>query len=226
MFVIIAGGGRTAVQLASFLIAQNHKVHLIESRTDVLARIHHELPTEAIYEGDPTSPEVLELAGIRNAQVMAACTTVDAENLVLCYLARDRYKVGRTIARINNPRTAWLFDDKFHVDVAINQADLMSKLIAEEMSLGDMMPLLKFRKGTVTLVEEKIASEAPAAGKMVKDLVLPDNCTLAAILRKDKVIAVRGDTLLHAGDEVLAVVASEQQTALAALLGRRTQKAE
>jgi trk system potassium uptake protein TrkA len=226
MFVIIAGGGRTGVQLASFLIAQNHKVHLIESRTDVLARIHHELPTEAIYEGDPTSPEVLEQAGIRKAQVLAACTTVDAENLILCYLARDRYKVGRTIARINNPRTAWLFDQKFHVDVAINQADLMSKLIAEEMSLGDMMPLLKFRKGTVTLVEEKIAPEAPAVGKLVKDLTLPENCTLAAILRKDKVIAVRGDTLLQVGDEVLAVVASEQQTALAALLGRRTQKAE
>ncbi len=226
MFVIIAGGGRTGVQLASFLIAQNHKVHLIEQRSDVLARIHHELPTEAIYEGDPTSPEVLELAGIREAQVMAACTTVDADNLVLCYLARDRYKVGRTIARINNPRTAWLFDDKFHVDVAINQADLMSKLIAEEMSLGDMMPLLKFRKGAVTLVEEKIAPEAPAAGQMVKDLELPANCTLAAILRKDKVIAVRGDTLLQVGDEVLAVVASEQQTALAALLGRRIKQAD
>jgi trk system potassium uptake protein len=220
MFVIIAGGGRTAVQLAAFLAAQNHKVHLIENRNDVLARIHHELPTEVIYEGDPTSPEVLEQAGIRNAQVLAACTTVDADNLVLCYLARDRYKVPRTIARINNPRTAWLFDKKFHVDVAINQADLMSKLIAEEMSLGDMMTLLKFRKGEVALVEEKIAVGAPASGKMVKDLQLPANCTLAAILRKDQVLAVRGDTLLQVGDEVLAVVASSQQVALAALLGR------
>ncbi len=220
MFVIIAGGGRTAVQLAAFLTAQNHKVHLIENRPDVLALIHHELPTEVIFEGDSTSPEVLEQAGIREAQVMAACTTVDADNLVLCYLARDRYKVPRTIARINNPRTAWLFDEKFHVDVAINQADLMSKLIAEEMSLGDMMTLLKFRKGTVALVEEKIAPGAPAAGKLVKDLTLPENCTLAAILRKDQVLTVRGDTLLQVGDEVLAVVASDQQPALAALLGR------
>jgi trk system potassium uptake protein TrkA len=220
MFVIITGGGRTGAQLAAYLVAQKHKVRLIEDRGDVLARIHQELPTEAICQGDPTSPHVLELAGIRECQVLAACTTVDADNLVLCYMGRDRYGVPRTIARINNPRNAWLFDSKFHVDVAINQADLMAKLIAEEMSLGDMMTLVKLRKGEVALVEEKIAHNAPAAGKMVKDLPLPDNCTLAAIIRKDEVIAVRGETMLHAGDEVLAVVASRQQAALADLLGR------
>jgi len=220
MFVIIAGGGRTGAQLATYLVAQKHTVRLIEDRGDVLARIHQELPTEAICQGDPTSPHVLELAGIKECQVLAACTTVDADNLVLCYMGRDRYGVPRTIARINNPRNAWLFDGKFHVDVAINQADLMAKLIAEEMSLGDMMTLVKLRKGEVALVEEKIAPNAPAAGKMVRDLPLPDNCTLAAIIRKDEVIAVRGETMLHAGDEVLAVVASRQQAALADLLGR------
>lgn len=220
MFVIIAGGGRTGAQLASYLIAQKHKVHLIEDRSEVLARIHQELPTESIYQGDPTSPHMLELAGIRECQVLAACTTVDADNLVLCYMGRDRYRVPRTIARINNPRNAWLFDKKFHVDVAINQADMLAKLIAEEMSLGDMMTLLKLRKGEVALVEEKIAPQAPAAGKMVRELELPTNCTLAAIIRKDEVLAVRGETMLRAGDEVLAVVASRQQPALEALLGR------
>jgi trk system potassium uptake protein TrkA len=220
MFVIIASGGRTGAQLAALLIAQKHKVHLIEDRPEVLARIHHELPTEVIYQGDPTSPHVLELAGIRDCQVLAACTTVDADNLVLCYIGRDRYRIPRTIARINNPRNAWLFDSKFHVDVALNQADLMAKLIAEEMSLGDMMTLVKLRKGEVALVEEKIDPHAPAVGKMVRDLALPANCTLAAIIRKDEVFAVRGETLLRAGDEVLAVVSSSQQEALEALLGR------
>jgi trk system potassium uptake protein TrkA len=220
MFVIIAGGGRTGAQLATYLIAQKHKVHLIEDRSDVLSRIHQELPTECIYQGDPTSPHMLELAGIRECQVLAACTTVDADNLVLCYMGRDRYHISRTIARINNPRNAWLFDKKFHVDVAINQADMMAKLIAEEMSMGDMMTLVKLRKGEVALVEEKIAPEAPAVGKMVKELNLPANCTLAAIIRKDEVIAVRGETVLRAHDEVLAVVASHQQAALEAILGR------
>jgi trk system potassium uptake protein TrkA len=224
MFVVIAGGGRTGAQLASYLIAQKHKVHLIEDRQDVLTRIHQELPTECIYQGDPTSPHVLESAGIREAQVLAACTTVDADNLVLCYMGRDRYGVARTIARINNPRNAWLFDAKFHVDVSINQAGIMANLIAEEMSLGDMMTLLKLRKGEIALVEEIIAPTAPAAGKMVRDLQLPPNCTLAAVLRKDEVIAVRGETMLQAGDEVLAVVASSQQHALEVLLGRPNDK--
>lgn len=221
MFVIIAGGGRTGAQLATLLVAQGHRVHLIEQRTDVLQRIHQELPTEVILQGDPTSPAVLETAGIRQAQVLAACTTVDADNLVLCYLARARYGVNRTIARINNPRSAWFFDDKFHVDVAINQADLMAKLIAEEMSLGDMMTLVKLRKGTVSLVEEKIVPGAPADGVQVKDLKLPEDCTLAAIMRKEDVLTVRGDTRLQAGDEVLAVVASEHKSELARLLGTR-----
>lgn len=221
MYVIIAGGGRTGAQLASYLVQQNHKVHLVEQRIEVLDRIHHELPTEVIYQGDPTDAVVLEAAGIRDAQVLAACTTNDADNLVLCYLARQRYGIGRTIARINNPRSAWFFDEKFNVDVALNQADLMAKLIAEEMSLGDMMTLLKLRKGAVALVEEKIAVGAEADGAFVRDLKLPPDCTLAAVMRKEDVIAVRGDTRLQAGDEVLAVVATEQKPALAAVLGRK-----
>jgi trk system potassium uptake protein TrkA len=219
MFVIIAGGGRTGAQLASLLVNQNHKVHLIEQRPEVLDRIHHELPTEVIYQGDPTDPQVLETAGIREADVLAACTTMDADNLVLCYLARERYGINRTIARINNPRSAWFFDKKFNVDVALNQADLMAKLIAEEMSLGDMMTLLKLSRGAVALVEEKIVPGAQADGAYVRDLTLPDDCTLAAIIRNDDVLAVRGGTQLQAGDEVLAVVNTEQRAALASLLG-------
>ncbi|MGH8104419.1 MAG: NAD-binding protein, partial [bacterium] len=107
MFVLIAGGGRTGTHLASLLVAQSHQVHLIEHRPDVLARIHHELPTEVIYEGEPSDPQVLEQAGIRRAQVLAACTSSDPDNLVICYFARTRYSVPRTIARVNNPRNAW-----------------------------------------------------------------------------------------------------------------------
>jgi len=222
MFVIIAGGGRTGAQLALMLGAGGHKVRLIEHRPEVLSLIHHELPTEVIYEGDATSPDVLEQVGILDAQVLAACTAVDADNLVLCYLGRDRYRVPRTIARINNPRNAWLFDRNFHVDVAINQSDLMAKLIAEEMSLGDMMTLVKLRKGEVALVEEKIAPGAPADGRLVRELEFPPDCTLAAVIRKDQVLTVRGDTELRAGDEVLAVVASRHLSGLEALLGRQS----
>jgi trk system potassium uptake protein TrkA len=123
MFVIIIGGWRTGTQLATLLLEQNHLVHLVEHRREVLSRIHRELPTEIIYEGYFINPDVLEQAEIHKAEVLAACTANDEENLVACYLARVRYGVGRTIARVNNPRNAWLFDDKFHVDVALSNAE-------------------------------------------------------------------------------------------------------
>ncbi len=101
MFVLIAGGGRTGTQLSTLLLAQNHDIRLVESRPDILARIHRELPTEAIYEGSATDPQILERAGIEQADVVAAVTNNDADNLTLCFMARSRYKVGRTIARVN-----------------------------------------------------------------------------------------------------------------------------
>lgn len=205
MFIIVAGGGRTGTQLAYQLLSQNHRVHLIENRSDVLARMHYEIPTEAIFEGSPTEPRVLEEAGIKTADVVAATTDNDADNLAVCFLARARYNVGRTIARVNNPRAAWLFDDRFHVDVAINQADLMASLIVEQMSMGDMMTLLKLRRGLYSLVEERIPASAKAVGQAIKDVKFPDHCVIAAIIRHGEIVVPSGGTIFEAGDEVLAV---------------------
>ncbi|WP_299027287.1 NAD-binding protein [uncultured Thermanaerothrix sp.] len=218
MFVIIAGGGRTGAQLARILVSQNHKVHLIEHRKDVLARIHRELPTEVVYEGNPIEPWVLEQAGIREADVLAACTQSDEINLTLCYFARCRYQVPRTIARINNPHNAWLFDEKFHVDVAVNQAEIMAAIIEEEMSLGDMLTLLKLRRGHYSLVEEKILPGARVIGIPIKDLKLPEHCVIAAIIRNGEVIVPRGVTAIEPGDEILAVIDHEGAKQLAELL--------
>lgn len=217
MFVVIAGGGRTGTQLARMLLAQKHSVHLIEYRPEILARLHHELPTESIFEGNATNPLVLQQAGLQRANVLAACTADDADNLTICYLARAEYRVARTIARINNPRNAWLFDAKFHVDVALNQAGIMAKLIEEEMSLGDMMTLLKLRRGDYSLIEEKIPPGAKAVGIAIKDLDLPDECVIAAIIRHGKVVVPRGITELEVGDEVLAVTNRQGAEQLAAL---------
>jgi trk system potassium uptake protein TrkA len=217
MFVIIAGGGRTGTQLATLLVQENHEVCLIEHRKDILARLHRELPTEVIYEGTATDHEILERAGIERAQVLAATTPNDEENLVICYLARKRFSVPRTIARINNPRNAWLFDDKFHVDVALNASEIMASLIEEEMSLGDMITLLKLRRGEYSLVEEKIPAGARAEGVAIKDLALPEDCIIAAIIRHGKVILPRGITTLEQDDEVLAITDREGASQLSAL---------
>jgi trk system potassium uptake protein TrkA len=220
MFVLIAGGGRTGTYLASMLGAQGRAVRLVENRRDVLARIHRELPTEVIYEGSPTDPSVLEQAGIDEAQAIVAATTNDADNLVICFLARTKYNVPRTIARINNPRSSWLFDQKFCVDVAVNQAAIMASLIEEEMSWGDMMTLLKIRRGQYSLVEEKIPEGARAVGVAIKDLALPEECVIAAIIREGHVIIPRGITQLEVGDEVLAVIGPGAAEPLAELFAR------
>ena len=218
MFVFIAGGGRTGAQLASQLLAQNYQVRLVENRRELLSRLHHEIPTEVIYEGSATDPVVLEQAGVAKANVIVACTNDDAANLVICYLARTMFKVNRTVARINNPRNAWLFDKNFHVDETINQADVMAHLIQEEMSLGDMMTLLKLRRGRYSLVEEKVPAGAKAIGKELKELGLPDQCVIAAIIRNGQINLPRGNTKLEQGDEVLAITDAEGATQLAKLL--------
>lgn len=225
MFVFIAGGGRTGAQLAMQLIDQNHQVRLLEHRKELLALLHHEIPTEVIYEGAATDPNVLKMAGLDKANVIVACTNDDAVNLVLCYIARTMFNVRRTIARINNPRNAWLFDQNFHVDETINQADVMAHLIQEEMSLGDMMTLLKLRRGRFALVEEKVPPGAKAVGMELKSLGLPDQCVIAAIIRHGQITLPRGTTVLEEGDEVLAVTDSEGATKLAKLLEPPTRPA-
>lgn len=206
MFVVIAGGGRTGAQLATLLLAGGYQVRLIEHRRELLAHLHRELPTEVIYQGLAIDPQVLEHAGIRQAHVLAATTDTDASNLLLCYIAREMFKVPRLIARVNNPRNAWLFDEKFHVDVALNQANVLAHLIQEEMSLGDMMTLLKLRRGEFSLIEEKVHPTAMAVGKSLRDLELPSECTIVAIIRKNKMIIPRGDTILQPADEIVALV--------------------
>jgi trk system potassium uptake protein TrkA len=220
MFVVIAGGGRTGSHLATVLLEQGHEVHVIESRTQVLAGLHSDLPAGVLFEGDPTDPQVLEAASIQRADVVAAVTAHDEDNLVIASLARNRFHVPRIIGRVNTPGNAWLFTPEFGVDVALNQADVMAKLIQEEMSLGDMMTLLKLSLGNFSLVEEKIYQGAQAAGQCIKDLPLSEHAVISGILRHGEMILPRGSTLLKAGDEVLALVDGEGRERLARLLGR------
>jgi len=220
MYVIIIGAGRTGSHLASLLNAQGYEVRLIEYRPEILANVHHEVPTEIIYEGDGTDPQVLEAMEIQRAHVLAAVSSDDADNLVAASLARHQYGVRRVIGRVNNPRNAWLFTPEFGVDVALNQADIMAKLIEEEMSIGDMMTMLKLRRGKYSLVEEKIAPKAPAIGMAIKDMQLSPNCVISGIIRNGEIILPRGITALEEGDEVLALVDDPAREQLAKYLSR------
>ncbi len=147
MNVVIVGGGKVGSYLASLLLEGEHDVHIVENRPHVLARLHRELPTEVIVDGDGTRRETLDLAHADRADVLVTATGDDEVNLTIALMAKTFYKIPRVIGRINNPRNAWLFTPEMGVDVAVNQTDLLSKLILEEMSLGDMMILLRLRKG-------------------------------------------------------------------------------
>ena len=205
------------------LLAEGYRVKIIEVRREEIPRLHADLRPEVVVPGNGTDPNLLEAAGIRQADVVAAVTGADETNLVVASLARFEFSVPRTIARVNNPKNAWMFTPEMGVDVALNQADLIAHLIAEEMSLGDMMTLLKLRKGQYSLVEEKVDPTAIAAGKAVRDLSLPAECILAAVIRKGQLLIPRGDTVLQPADEVLAVVHASQLARLAALLGAQSE---
>jgi len=223
MFVIIVGGGRTGSHLAKLLVQEGHAVKVIDDRPEILERLRQEMPAEAVVAGDGSDPNVLEAVGIKRAQVLAAVTAEDEANLVATSLARFEFNVPRVIARVNDPMNAWMFTAEMGVDVALNNADILAKLIAEEMSLGDMMIMLKIRRGKYSLVEEKIYPGAHAVGQTIKDLPLPPNCIISGILRYGEMVLPRGITVLEEGDEILALVDEPARLELARLLGRPTE---
>jgi trk system potassium uptake protein TrkA len=219
MFVIIVGGGNIGSHLAKMLLEGGHTVKVIDERAVVLEKLPRELPPEVIVSGDGSSPATLENAGILKANVLAAVTGSDETNLVVTSLARFEFNVPRVIARVNNPKNAWLFNQEMGVDVALNQADILAHLVAEEMSLGDMMTLLKLRKGEYSLIEEKVHPLSVSANKNVRDIGLPDDSVVVAIIRKNQLLIPHGDTTLLPADEVLALVHTSQLKKLAAILG-------
>lgn len=222
MYTIIVGGGQVGGHLASLLLTQKHQVKIIESRKDRIASLEQTFRADMLICGSGSDPSVLEAAEIDRANVLAAVTGSDETNLAVCSLARQEFKVPRVIARVNNPKNAWLYTPEMGVDVGLNQADLLAHLIAEEMSLGDMMTLLKLRKGLYSLVEEKVHPESIANGKAMQDLSFPRRCALAAIIRKGELTIPRGDVVLQPSDEILAVIHSDEIPQLASLLGRPT----
>jgi len=222
MVVIIVGGGKVGAYLATLLSGRGEEVTVIESSREEFPRLMRTLSPGSLVAGSGTDPEVLEKAGIRQADVVAAVTGSDETNLVVAGLSRFEFGVRRIIARVNHPANAWMFVPRMGVDVALNQAEILAHLVLEELSVGEMMTLLKLRKGEYSLVEEKVHGRSPAVGKTIAMLKLPDECVITAIIRKGKLIIPRGDLVLHAEDEVLSVIHSSRIALLAALLGERS----
>lgn len=220
MNVVVVGGGNTGSHLAKILIDASHTVRVIEERPSILEKLGQEISQESIINGDGSSPVILEKAGIQKAQVLVAATGSDETNLVITSLGKFEFNVPRVIARINNPKNAWLFTADMGVDVSLNQSEILASLSAEEMSINDMMTLAKLRRGKYSLVEEKIAPNSPVIGIAIKDMPLPQNCVISGIIRKGEIVLPRGVTTLEEGDEVLALVDDSAREQLARFLTR------
>jgi len=218
MKVLIVGGGQVGSYLAGLLLNDGHKVKIVEIREKQLAIIKRDLPAEIIVAGNFTDPVVLEKAGIANCDVVVAVTGKDEDNIVVSTLARFEFGVKRVIARVNNPKNSWLFTPEMGVDVGLNEADMMAHFVAEEMSLGDMITLMKLNKGQHSLVQEKVHPNAVVVGKSLRDLNLPVECVIFGVIRKNELVIPRGDTVLLANDEILALSQVSQIKSLAALL--------
>lgn len=219
MKVIIVGGGQVGAYLAGLLTERGHDIKIIESREARIPVLRQTLPEQNILFGNGAEPQVLEAAGIRDADAVAAVTGADETNLVVATLSRMEYGVRRVIGRVNNPKNAWLFTPTMGVDASLNQADMMARMVAEEMSMSDMMTLLKLHGGEYSLVERIVGPTSKVAGKKLRDIVLPDECVLVAVIRQSQLLIPRGDTALEANDKVVALTNNAQMQTLALALG-------
>lgn len=205
MKVIIIGGGQVGSYLATLLQKDSNDITIIENRNKKYDMVRAEQPNARIVMGNGSDPQVLEEAGIEEADVVAAVTGEDETNLVVSTLARMEYGVGRVVARVNNPKNAWLYTPQMGVDIALNQAELIARLVQEEVSVGDLITLMEIDRGNFTVVEKVVNENLKIIGKRVGELELPEDSLVAVIIRNGKIIDPTVDKVITTGDKVIIV---------------------
>lgn len=216
MRVAIAGAGNVGRSIATELLSNGHEVLLIEREPKAVKL--ETVPQADWLLADACELASLEKADLQSCQVVVAATGDDKVNLVVSLLAKTEYGVPRVVARINHPKNEWLFNEAWGVDVAVSTPRLLSALVEEAVTVGDLVRLLSFREGEANLVEVTLPADTPHAGTRVGSIAWPADVTLVAILRDAHVLAPSPDDPLEAGDELLFVSAPDQEDALHALL--------
>ena len=217
MKVAIAGGGNVGTSIAEDLQAAGHEVLIIEKDIDMVARV---APTSTVtwLEGDACEVSTLQRAGLADADVVVASTGDDEDNLVVSLLAKQEFAVPRVVARVNHPKNRWLFNETWGVDVSVSTPHLLTALVEEAVSVGSLVRLLQFAEGEARLVEVTLAEDSPAKGLALSELDLPRDATIVAVVRDSRVVVPRGDTVLYASDEVIALVTERSEDPVKALL--------
>jgi trk system potassium uptake protein TrkA len=210
MRIAIAGAGNVGQYVAKDLAERGHEIVLIEQNKDLVETLKPELDVNWVV-GDGCEIHTLDSAVLSSCDVMVAATGDDEDNLVISLLAKQEFAVPRVVGRVNHPDNQWLFTESWGVDVAVSMPHLLTSLVEEAVSVGDLVTLLSLEQGKVALLEVTLAEGSPADGKTVGELNMPPDCSLVAIVRDRHVISPKAETPLQTGDEVLALAAPEAE---------------
>ena len=220
MKVVIAGAGSVGRYMAQQLHDSGHDVILIDNTPAVVDRCRLADGTDGVVcrLGDACELDVLTSVGVADADVVAAVTGDDEDNLVIALLAKQEFGVPRVVARVNNPNNEWMFNDMWGVDVSVSTPHLLTALVEEAVSVGSFVRLLSLEGGKARLAEVTLAAGSPAIGIEIANLGLPRESTVVALLRDAHVVVPRGDTVLRQGDEVLVLVTGDAEDDVRRLL--------
>jgi len=219
VYIVVNGGGKVASYLARTLLERGHDVALIEKREDVVEKLAQELPGHAlVIMGDGCDASFQDDAGTSRADVFVSVTGDDDDNLVACQLAKVAFGVPRAVSRVNNPKNEHIFNC-LGIE-AISSTTIISRMIEEEATVGDIRTLTTLRKGNMAIVEIELpADRCAVCNKPVSTLSLPPKCVLVAVVREnDDVETVHGETLLGPGDTVIAFTSVDSERALKRVL--------
>ncbi len=219
MYIVIVGAGKVGYFLAKRLLHGKHTVSIVDKNKDLCEEIAKELEVLVI-NGDGCDPDILEEAGAKRADVVAAVSGDDEDNLIICQLAKTLFNAKRTVGRVNNPDNEKVFA-ALEVDVPVDATMLISKIIEEEVSFADVVNLMSFKRGKLAIVRVDLSADSPVINRQLKEIKLPKDSVLVSILRQDEVIVPKGDTVFMQGDDIIAltVVGNEAQL-LQVLLGK------
>lgn len=217
MKVAIAGAGAVGTFIAADLKEAGHEVLLLEADADVVARKRDEVDVTWI-NVDACELSALRKHAIETVDVMVAATGDDEDNLVISLLAKQEFAVPRVVARVNNPKNHWLFNESWGVDVAVSTPHQLTAMVEEAVSVGTLVRLLQLGDGQAGLVEVTLAGNSPAAGKAISDMAIPRDSTVVAVVRERHVLVPRGETTLQAGDEVVILVTGDAEEDVRRLL--------
>jgi trk system potassium uptake protein TrkA len=211
---VIAGGGNVGRHLAVDLLERGHEVMLIEQDKAVLGKAENTAPGVELVLGDACEVWVLEKADLRTADVIVAATGDDEDNLVISLLAKQEFEVPRVLARVNHPKNEWLFTEQWGVDAAVSPPHILTALVEEAVTVGDLVRLLPLERGQVTLVELTLPEDSPNVGHPLYEMRLPSDAAIVAVLREGHVVIPQPETVLAAGDEIVALAAPESEDSL------------